>query len=67
MIHFYDPDAQEWRSIKNPTERDIAELLITVSHSRPCASCDADVEYEWLDSGVPDIAITHEPGCPLAA
>ena len=24
MIHFYDPDAQEWRAIENPTASDIA-------------------------------------------
>ena len=48
MIHFFDPDEQEWRSIRNPTESDIAEMLIAVSHNRPCESCDADVEYGWF-------------------
>ena len=66
-LHYFDPDSQGWRSIQNPTERDVAEVLIATARQQPCSLCDADVEYTWLDNGVPDIDVTHKPGCPLAA
>ena len=63
MIHFYDPDAQEWRAIENPTASDIAEVLIAAANNRPCPGCDAEVEYDFSGGGPPVIVITHEDGC----
>ena len=63
MIHYYDPDAQVWKAIENPSADDIAGILIAASRNRPCASCDASVEYLPRDDGPPVIVITHTDDC----
>ena len=66
MFHYYDIDAQVWRTIENPTSDEIAKILATVRE--PCSSCDADVEMTVTGPHTdPVVTITHEPGCPRAA
>ena len=66
VIHYYDPDAQNWKAIENPSADDIAAILAAAANNRPCASCDADVDFRVVDGG-PVVAITHTDDCPHAA